>query len=47
MIGFFWAAVYLGRCVQYRMDNSMSRFKHKSELFKDVKIPDGEDFWRR
>ena len=46
-IAIFFGAYYVGVKVQRKIDDSMSSYKHKSMLFKDVKIPPGEDFWRR
>ena len=46
-IGALFAGWGVGRLVMREIDSGMESYKHKSMLFKDVKIPPGEDFWNR
>ena len=47
IIGSLYAAWWAGSYIQAEADKGMMTYKHKSQLFKDVKIPPGEDFWNR
>ena len=40
-------AALAGKWLQEEVDKGLASYKHKSMLFKDVKIPPGEDFWKR